>query len=347
MKRISWGILASLVALAISPKAMAATGWCQNMGNGGAPYQDSFSFIETFTNPSQNQAGMSFPRLYNWSTGGSYQAKCDCGSDVTGTTFFRATVPGLVATQTRDGLNYFQLNKYLEIASELYIAGGVNQYLPTPLDNKNNLNNQGYACNPGGSVFQTGSMGYISLYFTRPFVGQVTIPPTVILNVYGTRQSGSYSGIPMTQISMSGTVTVPQSCEINTGQPISIDFGDIAANNFKTANQMPTGFTPHVVNMTVACTNISSGVKVSLSFQGEKDTHDNTALATTNSDIAVRIESITGVKIPVTSGGLPVNFNYSSQSGDTTMKIYPINTTGHSPAAGGFTATATIQAEIE
>lgn len=58
MKRFSWGILAGL---AIAPQAMAATGWCQNTGNGGAPFQDSFSFIESFTNPSQNQAGMEFP----------------------------------------------------------------------------------------------------------------------------------------------------------------------------------------------------------------------------------------------------------------------------------------------
>ena len=344
MKRFSWGILAGLMALAISPQAMAATGWCQN--NSGAPFQDSFSFIETFTNPSQNQAGMEFNRLYNWSTGGTYQAKCDCDS-TSGATLYKATIPGLVATQTRSGLNFYSLNKYLEIASELYIAGFLNQYVPTPLQDKSNLYNTAAPCNSGGAAFDTGSKGYISLYFTRPFVGQVTIPPTIILSVYGTRKAGSYSSIPMTQISMSGSVTVPQSCEINTGQPINIDFGDIAANNFKTASQMPTGFTPHVVNMTVACTNISAGVKISLSFQGTKDINDNTALATTNSDIAVRIENITGVKIPMISGLLPVNLNYSTQTGDTAMKIYPINTTGNLPAGGGFTATATIQAEIE
>ncbi|MBA7934938.1 fimbrial protein [Klebsiella sp. RHBSTW-00215] len=347
MKRFSLGILAGLMALAISPQAMAATGWCETTAAGKTPFRNTFSFIETFSNPSQNQAGMTFPRLYHWSTGGTYNAKCDCGSVVTGPTYFKATVPGLAATQSRGGLNYYQLNKYLEIASELYIAGNVNDYFPTPVENKSNNYTPGFACNPGGTIFDSGSLGYISLYFTRPFVGQVTIPPTVILNVYGTRVSGSYGSNPLTQISMSGSVTVPQSCEINTGQPINIDFGDIAANNFKTASQMPTGFTPHVVNMTVACTNISAGVKISLSFQGTKDINDNTALATTNSDIAVRIENITGVKIPMISGLLPVNLNYSTQTGDTAMKIYPINTTGNLPAGGGFTATATIQAEIE
>lgn len=345
MKRFSWGILAGLTALAISPQAMAATGWCQNFN--GAPFQDSFSFIETFTNPSQNQTGMEFNRLYHWSTGGQYQAKCDCDTKTNKPVLYKTTIPNLVATQTRSGLNFYRLNQYLEIASELYIAGQLNQYVPTPVQDKSNMYSSTATCDSGGTVFETGSRGYISLYFTRPFVGQVAIPPTVILNVYGTRTAGSYSSIPMTQISMSGSVTVPQSCEINTGQPINIDFGDIAANNFKTSGQMPTGFTPHTVNMTVACTNISAGVKIALSFQGTQDSHDNTALATTNSDIAVRIENITGTKIPVISGLLPVNLNYSTQTGDTTMKIYPINTTGNVPDGGGFTATATIQAEIE
>lgn len=346
MKRFSWGILASLTALIVSPQAMAATGWCQN--NSGAPFQDSFSFINTFTSPSQNQTGMEFDRLYHWNTGGTYIAKCDCVSrNSYGPVLYKATIPGLAETQTRRGLNFYRLNKYLEIASELFIAGHLNQYVPTPVMNKSNLYDTSLTCGSNGSAFDTGSRGYISLYFTRPFVGQVVIPPTIILNVYGTRTSGSYSSIPMTQISMSGSVTVPQSCEINTGQPINVDFGNIAANNFKTASQMPMGFTPHTVNMMVACTNISAGVKISLSFQGGQDSHDNSALATTNSDIAVRIESITGVKIPVISGMLPINMNYSTQTGDTTMKIYPINTSGNVPDGGGFTATAAIQAEIE
>ncbi|MEN0614294.1 fimbrial protein [Klebsiella indica] len=339
MKRFS-GILAGLAALMISPQAMAGNGWCQN--NSGAPFQDSFSFVQTFTDPLQNQAGRLFNRLYGWNTGGTYLTTCDC--KYSATLRVKATIPGLTQTQTRNGLNFYRLNEYLEIASEIYLAGYQNQFFPTP------VNNQGFdviVCGANGTYFDAGSRGYISLYFTRPFVGQVTIPQTVVLNVYGSTKSGSYSSIPMTQISMSGTVTVPQSCEINTGQPIHVDFGDIAANNFKTAGQMPTGFTPHTVNMTLACTNISNKVKIALSFQGAADNHDNSALATSNNDIGVRIENITGTKIPVLSGLLPVNMNYSAQIGETTMKIYPINTTGNLPAGGGFTATATIQAEIQ
>lgn len=340
MKRFSMGLLAGLAALMISPQAMAGNGWCQN--NSGAPFQDSFSFVQTFTDPSQNQAGRLFNRLYEWNTGGNYRTSCDC--NLSAILWAKATIPGLTQTQTRNGLNFYRLNEYLEVASEIYLAGYKRRFFPTPVNNQDfNI----ILCGAHGTYFDAGSRGYISLYFTRPFVGQVTIPPTVILNVYGSTESGSYSSIPMTQISMSGTVTVPQSCEINIGQPIHVDFGDIAANNFKTVGQKPTGFTPHTVTMTLACTNISAGVNISLSFQGAADSHDNSALATSNNDIGVRIENITGTKIPVLSGLLPVNMNYSAQTGETTMKIYPINTSGNLPAGGGFSATATIQAEIQ
>ncbi|WP_237761161.1 hypothetical protein [Klebsiella oxytoca] len=70
MKRFSWGLLTGLAALAISPQTMAETGWCETTTSGKVPFRNTFSFIETFTNPAQNQAGMTFPRLYRWNTGG-------------------------------------------------------------------------------------------------------------------------------------------------------------------------------------------------------------------------------------------------------------------------------------
>lgn len=42
---------------------------CETTSAGHAPFRNTFSFIETFTNPSQNRAGMTFPRLYRWNTG--------------------------------------------------------------------------------------------------------------------------------------------------------------------------------------------------------------------------------------------------------------------------------------
>jgi type 1 fimbria pilin len=145
---------------------------------------------------------------------------------------------------------------------------------------------------------------------------------------------------------MSGTVTVPQSCEINP-QPVNVDFGDILASKFKTKGAKPDNFTPINKQLTVACRNISQGVVIKLSFQATPDTNEPMALKTSNNDIGVIIEDRDGNKITPKSGTLPVTMDYAAQSGSTEMNVYPINTTGNTVAEGEFNATATIRAEIQ
>jgi type 1 fimbria pilin len=145
---------------------------------------------------------------------------------------------------------------------------------------------------------------------------------------------------------MSGTVTVPQSCEISP-QTVVVDFNDIMKPDFQTKGAMPRGFTPRQKELILACRNISAGVKVSLSFRGEADANMPTALKTSNSSIGVMINDLSGNPIAPQSGRLPVDFQYPTQIGRTGISLYPVNTTGQAPTVGTFNATATIQAEIE
>jgi type 1 fimbria pilin len=192
----------------------------------------------------------------------------------------------------------------------------------------------------------SGANGFVSLYFTRPFVGQVVIPNTKILDLYGTKVTGSYGGEPMSSVYMSGSVTVPQSCEINAGQVINVKFGNIMSNDIKDPGEIAKGFTPKVVDMTLACNNISNGVVVSLSFSGEPSGGDPTALKTDNNDIGVRVRDANNNIVPPVNGNLPVTFDYSSQTGTSSMSLAPMNVTGNAPAIGQFNAVATINAEI-
>ena len=81
--------------------------------------------------------------------------------------------------------------------------------------------------------------------------------------------------------------------------------------------------------LTLACRNISAGVKVSLSFRGEADGSMPEALKTSNRDIGVMIKDMQGNVIRPQSGRLPIdNFQYPNQSGSSRISIYPINTTG-------------------
>lgn len=323
-----------------SATSFAATGWCTTTG-GTKIY--NFSFIKTFTSPSDNTAGMYFNRTYEWNLGGNYAADCDCtGSAMT---YYKAEVPGnLTASRNYSGLNFYSLNQYIEVATELYVGGAAIRYIATPFANESNLYSS--ACK-GITNWSSGANGYVSLYFTKPFVGQVIIPSTKILDLFGTKTSGSYSGVPMTSIYMSGSVTVPQSCNINAGQVINVDFENIMSNDLRTPGAIANGFTPKVVNMTLACNNISDGVVVSLSFTGQPAVGDPTALATNKSDIGVRVRDVNNAIVSPNGGRLPVTFDYPSQSGSSTMTLAPMNVTGNTPPIGRFDAVATINAEIQ
>lgn len=321
--------------------AQAYTGWCTpDKGTQGF----GFNFTPTITTVAENRAGMVKPRIYGWSLGTTYPGTCDCASNAGGNTYYNAEIPGLAFDRTLSGLNYYAINKYLSVATELYIQGNVKDYVATPLID---FDNQGSNMCAVSLNYGSGSQGYVSLYFIRPFVGQVVIPPTRILNVYGSKRMGTYSPIPLASVTMSATVTVPQSCNINAGQVINIDFGDIQARNIKTKGAVADGFTPKVVNMTLACNNISAGVKISLSINGEASSGDPTALTTTNKDIGIRILDATGGTVSPNSGLLPVNMNYSAQTGSSTMSVAPMNVSGNQPVVGKFNATATIRAEMQ
>ncbi|MBL5860721.1 fimbrial protein [Serratia fonticola] len=322
-----------------SVSSFAATGWCTTVG-GTKIY--NFPFVKRYDNPDDNKAGTYFKQTYQWNLAANYAANCDCTTPAM--TYYRTVVPGnLTATRDFDGLHFYSINQYLEVATELWVGGNKKEYFATPfLNQPNELIS---ACS-GVTNWISGANGYVSLYFTRPFVGEVVIPNTKILDLYGSKVSGSYGGMPMSSIYMSGSVTVLQSCNINAGQVINVDFDNIMSNDIKNPGEIATGFTPKVVNMTLACNNISNGVVVSLSFSGTPSGGDPTALKTDNNDIGVRVRDANGNIVPPINGNLPVTFDYTSQTGTSSMTLAPMNVTGNPPALGRFNALATINAEI-
>lgn len=324
--------------------AWALSGEC--LANGGT-YVYTPSVVYTLTNPSQNTAGRIILNAASWDLGSNFNGTCDC-TGVTGSPeiYYKALIPG-GSFVFDDGANkYYQVTNKLAVASSLYVAGRRNSYVSVPFDNESNLQPLTCADHNAGE-FKTGSSGRISIYFVKPFVGQEVIPPTTIMNIYGSLISNSYGSTPMSSVVLSGKITVPQSCIINDGQVINVDFGDIYNTALKTKGAGPDGYSPKVVQMAYICNNISEGVKLSFTFNGQSSSGDSSALATNNSDVGVRIEDTNGSVISPNSGQLPAQFDYTTQSGSTLFRTYPINTSGNTPAVGEFSSTATIVTNME
>ena len=334
-------LLAAGLTCSISDSAAPAPGQCEAIGG---PKGYSFTFSPTFTDPAQNVAGKVIENAAgsNWNSPSSYLASCGCTSMTAA--YITATSALTTLNHTDGPLKYYVLNEYLAVSSQVYIGGEYKDYVPAPFNNQTNRATQSGGC--FRQPYLSGSRGKINLYFRRPFVGQSIIPYTKLLDVYLSSTNGVTSPTPVSSVSMSGMVTVPQNCEINP-QPVTVNFGDILSGSFSTKGAKPAGFTPIRRELTLACRNISDGVKISLSFQGTPDPNEPTALISSNTDIAVKIVDTQGTAITPQSGRLPVAMDYVNQSGRSEISLYPINTTGNSPEVGSFNATATIRAEIE
>jgi len=333
-----------LTAALSAQQAQAAFGQCRpTSGTHGF----AFRFSPTLTNPAQNVTGLVIENAAgnNWNLSDTYDVQCECSNRTASYVTAKSLLPQEVRKDGR--LTYYALNEYLGVASEVFIAGDRNQFIPAPFSNESNWKTE---MQPDESCarapYSSGARGKIHLYFRRPFVGVTTIPNTRLVETYISVSSGVNSTIPVSVVSMSGTVTVPQSCEISP-QTVVVDFNDIMKPDFQTKGAMPRGFTPRQKELILACRNISAGVKVSLSFRGEADANMPTALKTSNSSIGVMINDLSGNPIAPQSGRLPVDFQYPTQIGRTGISLYPVNTTGQAPTVGTFNATATIQAEIE
>lgn len=309
------------------------------------PYNFNFNFSPTLTSPDQNKAGLEFPNAYNWNLNGEYTAVCDTYTSGP-STYFKGDANG---ASPGHASNWFILNNNLEYMVKIGVYNDFKwavDFNTVPFkDVPNNV--------PHGDIhdkqtsFTTGSQGSIALYFRRPFVGQMVIPPTIVSRLFGSTAVGFYGPNPMSTVTMSGTITVPQTCNINEGDVINVDFGNIDAFKFTTKGQPPTGLTKKRLDFAIKCSNISNGVAVSLEFNGTADANDSTAVKTDNSDIAIRLADTSNNTISPQGGEIPVNFNYANQTGTSAMQLYPINTTGNVPKIGKFNSQVNVTVDIE
>ncbi|WP_348225864.1 fimbrial protein, partial [Salmonella enterica] len=71
----------------------------------------------------------------------------------------------------------------------------------------------------------------------------------------------------------SGTVTLPQTCEINPGQTILLNFGALYSGNFNHAGQKPQGVRPKKFSVPVKCSDVHSQLNLAMRLIPTPDSH--------------------------------------------------------------------------
>ncbi|QLP45703.1 fimbrial protein [Klebsiella michiganensis] len=328
----------------ISTPSYASTGWC-TPANGSSNVLTYDFGSKQISDSTQNKAGTSFPDAYTWNLGTSYLATCDCGSGNDYNSNYFETKTALPLGHSDGTLQYYKINDYLEGATSVYIGGGRKEYVPTPWENEsNNYPSTDYSqCNANYS-FSTGAQGKLSLYITKSFIGVSEINVNM-LDIYSSSVSGSFGGIPLVSLYVQGQVIVPQTCSINAGQIVTVDFGSFMSGEFKNKGQMPAGYTPKTISVPIKCNGMDANASLTLRFQAEASADEPAAIKTSNDDVGVQITDDSGKVIEPNSGLLPFQLDDNLQA-TVTFHAAPISTTGNAPAEGTFSATAYIRVDF-
>ncbi|WP_249925044.1 fimbrial protein, partial [Escherichia coli] len=95
----------------------------------------------------------------------------------------------------------------------------------------------------------------------------------------------------MANVSISGSITVTQGCELAAGTVLDIPFGEYQAHDFKgRAGQPPQNVQKVQKELSFDCNNISDGVKIYLSIDATPNTAYPSAIDLGNADVGAVIE---------------------------------------------------------
>lgn len=341
-------------SMLFSGQALAAADWgpCDTVS--GSPQIFNAPLITTITDTSRNTSGATFPDELSWDLGGRYPLTCQCPDDTSQKTdtLWRATSP-MTPGYKAGNLQYYVVNNNIQLAAKVYLEGGRHEDIPVPFDNESNKSYARHGCEEP-TDYTSGSKGLISLYIAHPFVGQVDIPSTRMFDIFATHKANVYSANPVAQVYFSGSITVPQGCELSTGSTLEIPFGEFKASDFKDRKgQIAKGATKFTKELQFKCTNISDGVKVYLHIEGLANSNDSNAIDMGNPDIGAVIEGANGKVLVPNSTSFEQQMNVSAlvdethRTASTTISAYPISTTGKLPAAGEFEGIATMRIDVE
>ncbi len=347
MKHIIFTLLitsAMAVLLPVFNLAQAAgTGICSAV-NGTQNYP--FTFVAPVTGASNNRPGQVVD--YEWNLGREYSMNCDCSGLYFRQVFYRA-IPQLPVGHAD---KWFKINEYLDVSLDVWIKGGRNAFMQVPFDDLSNLYTaKQLLCGEPVPEFESGSQGRIHIYLRKAFVGEVIIPQTEIVQVFATTLRGSYGPAPVSRVSMTGTVVVPQSCELDAGTVIDINFGDINANDFKGKGLKPDSVRVERRKLDFSCTNIEDSVFLDLRFEATSSPDYPSAIATTNatnnSTVGIIIKDDKGNIVTPVTGRIPIDFNHANSTGSVTIDTYPVATTENKPKEGEFSGMATLRVEFK
>ena len=349
-----------MFTVACTARCYAATAICEPANGGATSYE---SMILRDLRSSENSRGNNFEETLN-SSQQNYQITCNC-SDTDAASNNGVLIMYSLQTSLPLGhtVNYYKINDHLDVMTQIAIPK--NDYVTVPTSKAVSDGTHHWDKENTGICEQqathdnlnTGSQGRVTFYITTPFVGEIDIPRTEIARIYATSAPVTTTapplGSPVAIVYLSGTLTVPQSCEINQGETISVNFGTIQVGKFTKKNNPPDDYRRVTFNVLYDCTEsglpvIPANNKLLMILDGQDVENQYTLVARrrpadNKADIGIVVQDAGGTYMPFAQGILPMNQN---GLGKITLTAFPVNLVGGELDTGPFDATATLKVDI-
>lgn len=323
--------------------AMAYTGVCEAKGGTHIYTFDLSNF--NVTDPTFDVAGHIEKNAFQYN-GGTYTAKCDINSSFRGPLYVSSVSP-LEQSSSSDNDTWYRLNDYLSVSFETYIAAGVASYIKVPF--------VGYSNKGGGddsSVwqpnYQSGGKGRVSIRVDKAFVGFSKFNALVLHNYLSLYEETAMDGASVADVYISGSVVIPESCELDAGETITMDFGNIGSPMFSQAGagNKPAGVNPQSHMIAVKCKNIDA--QALLTMRLETDNVSGKAMVSDNKDVGFIVAD--GSRNPLIPNDIDSKIRFQLDdnfAARVPITAWPVSVTGNKPEEGKFTAEGYLRIDFD
>lgn len=151
--------------------------------------------------------------------------------------------------------------------------------------------------------------------------------------------------VTLNNIYLNLNITVPQSCVLNAGQVVTVDFGNISSSAFNTAGAKPVGVNAITRSITVQCDNIAASTAMTMRLQANNVSGN--AVVSDNSDVGFIVADSGGNPLTPNSLSSVIPFVLdSSEQANVTIRVYPVSITGNKPSEGTVTSQAYLRVDF-
>lgn len=139
--------------------------------------------------------------------------------------------------------------------------------------------------------------------------------------------------------------SVPQSCEINSGQVIKVDFGNIPSSSFKVPGKKADGVNSVSRNLSIKCDNMDASANLTMRLQA--DNVQGNAIVSNNKDVGFVVANSDGSELTPNdlSSFIPFKLNGSFNS-NVNINVYPVSITGLTPAEGMVSSSGLLRVDF-